>query len=138
MTLSFIYKDHGEALEFELMSRGFDLRRVDDESSDFTLRQLWILYDHLPFKNEVNRSILGMDQFEYSTMWESSTALLADIFDSIQYNTFILASANTDSKSPKPKAPKPYPRPSYGKKEEKARKINPLEGMPTIRVSKAP
>lgn len=117
------------------MIRGFDLREVNDPESDFTLRRLWILYQGLPAKNEINRSVLQMDAFEYAQMWDTTNAQLADVFDAIQYNTFVLASANTAKGSPQPKQPKPYPRPQYGKREEKKR-VNPLEGMPTIRVPK--
>lgn len=121
------------------MTRGFDLRMVNDPDSDFTLRQLWILYDHLPLRNQVTRSVLGMNQAEFDEMWNTDNAQLADIFDAIQQNTYVLISANTDSKSPKPKQPKPYPRPTYGKKEAKkkdAPRLNPLEGMPIIRVQR--
>lgn len=106
------------------MCKGYDLRDWNYESGD-SLRRLWVFYNGLPFKNEVNRVILKLSPVEWDQMWSSSEGLLADIYDSIQQNTYTLIKVNVD-KGTAVQEPKPYPRPDYDKEPKPKKRLRDL------------
>jgi hypothetical protein len=65
-------------------------------------------------------------------MWRSTEALLADLCDAMNYNTYAVIQANSKQKV---KQPQPYPRPDYLKKyrekNDKTPKRNRLPGTVT-------
>lgn len=111
MTLAWVYAHHGEEFEADLMAEyGVELEEEDEDPSS-TLRKLWVYYNQLPAINRISRKILEIKPSE--DVWGSTEALIADLIDAVNYNSYILTQANSQGKV---KPMKAYPRPEYGKK----------------------
>lgn len=98
-----ILREHGGAIEYDLLARGIDL--LDWFRGAMTSRRLWSLICQLvEDPNSATRRSIGGP-------WNLEQQLLAAAVDDIRLNNYILAAANSPKgKNPLP-LPKPIPRP---------------------------
>lgn len=98
-----VLREHGGAVEYDLLARGIDL--LDWFRGSMTSRRLWSLIRQLVEdpNSATHRSIGGP--------WNLDQLLLAAVVDDIRLGNYILAAANSPKgKNPLP-LPKPIPRP---------------------------
>lgn len=103
--------EYGEALEYDLLERGYRLRWVYDGTNDFTWRDLWVIVRHMPRTSALQRAIHGHEQAE----WTVSDYLLATIADGQNW----LVWAKTKDGAAGRRKPKPIPRPGDKPESEK-------------------
>lgn len=98
--------DHGEAIEFDLITLGLRLRNLG--SKNFSWRDLYVIVTHLPASSATHRSVLGDEETE----WTLTNHLLAGIAEGIGW----LKWAKTKDGERNRNQPKQIPRP--GVKDE--------------------
>lgn len=64
--LAGLLDEHGEAVEYDLLGKGFRLRWLDDPRKDFNWRDLLVIVSRSRQGSEVFRSLHGDDEAEWS------------------------------------------------------------------------
>lgn len=106
-SLTLIIREHGDALEYDLITRTPHTLRSVPGSLDW--RELGAFVKYLPMDSAL-KSEMNPD----SAYWEGSRRvpmMLADLFDLLQFQNYLILKTN----GAKPKKPKPYPRPGAKK-----------------------
>lgn len=100
----------------------------EDEVALSSIRKLWVWYDQLPALNRITREIMMLERGD--NVWDDKTAVLADVVDAVNYNTYAIIQGQSKQRV---KQPKPYPRPDYMRKlrekQDRTPKRNRLPGV---------
>lgn len=113
MQLAYVYTEHGEALEADL------LRLWNQDINTISLRRMRNLYFRLPAECETFYDIEEITK--EARQWNVDTYMLANLFDVMNAVDYHIIASN--SKNP-PKPPKPIQRPKL-KVEKKSPKLWP-------------
>lgn len=98
--LADVLRDHGGAVEADLIDRGFRLRWIGEE--DFTIRDVLTIIENLPGESALARK-LNPD----SWMWSHTDHLLALVYDRLAEHNWMISRDGQRNVN----RPKPLPRP---------------------------
>lgn len=115
--LAELIDSHGEAIEYELITRGLHLD--DLGSAPLTWRDLKVLLRHLPPGNALQRERLGEAAY-----WTADTYLLAVIGDALHAANWQRAGDRHAQR------PKPIPRPDQDGQPAEGRRVGAGPGVP--------
>lgn len=115
LSLSYLIDEHGEAIEYDLISLGLRLR--DLGSDQFTWRDLKIIVRQGPRESAITRAIASDVH-----VWGVQEQLLAEAVDTLHWLKWV-KTKDAQSKPPK-NIPEPIPRPGVKPKEKEIIKFD--------------
>lgn len=101
LSLHALLREHGEAIEYELINHGLRLRWLG--SKRFNWRDLLVIVRNSPAGSALFKSLHGVEESE----WSLANHLLAGMGDSLAW----LVWSKTEDAAKKKNRPKPIPRP---------------------------